>query len=64
MSQNKEKIENEITKFLIKFKRCTNIKGEFFEFRFSGIILGLGGTALIFFVSFFVSRQKMMTERS
>ncbi len=59
MSQNKEKIENEIKKFIIKFKRYTNLKGEFFEFRFSGMILGLGVTALIFFVSFFVSRQKM-----
>jgi len=39
-------------------------KGEFFGFKFSGMNLGLGVTALIFFVSFFVSRQKMMTERS
>jgi len=34
-------------------------KGEFFGFKFSGMNLGLGVTALIFFVSFFVSRQKM-----
>ncbi len=40
-------------------KRTMNLKGEIFGFRFSGMILGLGVTALIFFVSFFVSRQKM-----
>ena len=39
--------------------RIIDVKGEFFGFRFSAMILGLGVTALIFFVSFFVSRQKM-----
>ncbi|MBK8349109.1 MAG: hypothetical protein IPL08_16390 [Saprospiraceae bacterium] len=32
-------------KFLIMIKQKMNVKGEFFEFRFSGMILGLVVTA-------------------
>jgi hypothetical protein len=53
MSQNEEKIEFELMKFLTMIKQKMNVKGEFFEFRFSGMILGLVGTAAAFFVNFF-----------
>ncbi len=53
MSQNEEKIEFELMKFLTMIKQKMNVKGEFFEFRFSGMIFGLGVTAAAFFVNFF-----------
>jgi hypothetical protein len=52
MSQNEEKIEFELMKLVTMIKQKMNVKGEFFEFRFSGMILGLVVTAAAFFVYF------------